>query len=78
MGGGGSKSNAFNPNVVALNHFEMERMVGRGGFGKVNALTPPPIIHNIGSGSVYYDMSVLGLIFAPFANHNLIGFPPLT
>jgi serine/threonine kinase 32 len=37
MGGGGSKGNAFNPNVVALNHFEMERMVGRGGFGKVNA-----------------------------------------
>ncbi len=35
MGGGGSKGNAFNPNVVALNHFEMERMVGRGGFGKV-------------------------------------------
>lgn len=27
----------MNPNVVHLNHFNMERMVGRGGFGKVNA-----------------------------------------
>jgi len=36
MGGGGSKEK-LNPNVVHLNHFEMELMVGRGGFGKVNA-----------------------------------------
>jgi serine/threonine kinase 32 len=37
MGSGGSKPGGFNPNVVHLNHFVMERMVGRGGFGKVNA-----------------------------------------
>jgi len=37
MGSGGSKKQAINPNVVDLSHFEMERMLGRGGFGKVNA-----------------------------------------
>jgi serine/threonine kinase 32 len=37
MGGGGSKGGKMYPNCVHLDHFDMERMVGRGGFGKVNA-----------------------------------------
>jgi serine/threonine kinase 32 len=35
MGCGGSTS--FDPNVMSMGHFEVQRVVGQGGFGKVNA-----------------------------------------
>lgn len=34
----------YNPDIVGLDHFEVQRILGRGGFGRVNAvikLSPP-------------------------------------
>jgi serine/threonine protein kinase len=39
MGGGGSKKTQMNPNVVTIHHFQMETVIGRGGYGTVTAAT---------------------------------------
>ena len=41
MGGCGStgKVTTMNPDEIDITHFSVERTLGRGGFGKVNAIT---------------------------------------
>lgn len=38
MGSGGGKTACVNPLVMSIEHFTTERVVGEGGFGKVNAV----------------------------------------
>ncbi|KAJ0398213.1 hypothetical protein P43SY_006345 [Pythium insidiosum] len=46
MGSGCSHEHADNPSTLSLKHYEMHRVIGQGGFGKVNAVirkkTKPP------------------------------------
>jgi serine/threonine protein kinase len=37
MGCGGSSAASYDPNVMSIDHFDVMRVAGQGGFGKVNA-----------------------------------------